>query len=426
MLFRSNICKASSGEIEKNLEPVREYQKRGMRCLGFASVQIPILDGKLKIDDLIDQVKFNYDGFAAIADPIRDDVKLSMSDVLNAGIKVKIVTGDTSLTAIEIAKQAGLWNDGDDDSNIITGVEFEQLPDDLAKERALRIKVMARARPGDKMRLVRLLQEAGEVVAVTGDGTNDAPALNYADVGLAMGSGTAVAKEASDIILLDDSFASVANAVKWGRSIYLNIQRFIQFQLTINVVALITALTGPFIGIEFPLTVTQMLWVNLIMDTFAALALATEPAYRNVMNNKPRKITDFIVTRKMLKNIFVTGGIFFVLLLGILLWFNRNNNISTFELSVFFTTFVMLQFWNMFNARTLGNNDSAFKNLAKNKSFVLIALLIVVLQVIIVEIGGRFFRTEPIDIKTWIVIILSTSLVLWIGEMFRYFKRKKL
>ncbi|MEG2848663.1 MAG: cation-translocating P-type ATPase, partial [Bacteroidales bacterium] len=273
--------------------------------------------------------------------------------------------------------------------------------------------------------LVRLLQESGAVVAVTGDGTNDAPALNYADVGLAMGSGTAVAKEASDIILLDDSFASVTTAVRWGRSIYLNIQKFIQFQLTINVVALLTALTGPFIGIEFPLTVTQMLWVNLIMDTFAALALATEPSYKEVMNNKPRGINDFIVTKIMLKNILTQGGIFLALLLGILLWFNRNNNISTYELSLFFTVFVMLQFWNMFNARTLGGYKSAFYKIKDNKAFLIIAGIILLLQIVIIEVGGEFFRTQSLKFTDWLIIIAGTSFVLWFGELSRFIKRSR-
>ena len=274
------------------------------------------------------------------------------------------------------------------------------------------------------MRLVKLLQQSGQVVSVTGDGTNDAPALNYADVGLSMGTGTAVAKEASDIILLDDSFASVTTAVRWGRSIYLNIQKFIQFQLTINVVALITALTGPFIGIEFPLTVTQMLWVNLIMDTFAALALASEPSYKEVMNNRPRGINDFIISKPMMRNIFGTGLIFLAILLGILVYMNKDGEVSVYELSVFFTIFVMMQFWNMFNARTLGGNNSAFHKIGENRNFMIIAALILVLQIIIVQIGGGFFRTEPLSFSHWLMIITGTSLVLWIGETRRFIKRR--
>lgn len=417
-------CTVSPEEKERILADIKQFQSKGMRCLAFAQAEIPLLEGENPVGELADSVPFQYTGFVAIADPIREDVPDEMRQCLDAGIQVKIVTGDTSLTAIEIARQAGLWKDNDTDANFITGADFEKLNDKEAQEAALRIKVMSRARPADKMRLVRLLQEAGAVVAVTGDGTNDAPALNYADVGLAMGSGTAVAKEASDIILLDDSFASVTTAVKWGRSIYQNIQKFIQFQLTINVVALLTALTGPFIGIEFPLTVTQMLWVNLIMDTFAALALATEPAYKEVMKKKPRGINDFIVTKKILRNILVTGGLFLVLLLSILLWFNRNSGISPYELSVFFTIFVMLQFWNMFNARTLGGNNSAFYKIKENKSFILIALIILILQFIIVQFGGEFFRTTAVSALHWIYIIAGTSFVLWIGELYRFIQRQ--
>ncbi|MEG2780545.1 MAG: calcium-translocating P-type ATPase, PMCA-type [Bacteroidales bacterium] len=420
-----NKCAISSAEKETNLAAIRQFQSKGMRCLAFAKAELPFLDGDKPIGELVDNIKLEYNGFVAIADPIRLDVPAAMNQCLNAGIQVKIVTGDTSLTAIEIARQAGLWLETDTDENFITGSDFEKLDEEQAKLAVIRIKVMSRARPADKMRLVRLLQESGAVVAVTGDGTNDAPALNYADVGLAMGSGTAVAKEASDIILLDDSFASVTTAVRWGRSIYLNIQKFIQFQLTINVVALLTALTGPFIGIEFPLTVTQMLWVNLIMDTFAALALATEPSYKEVMNNKPRGINDFIVTKIMLKNILTQGGIFLALLLGILLWFNRNNNISTYELSLFFTVFVMLQFWNMFNARTLGGYKSAFYKIKDNKAFLIIAGIILLLQIVIIEVGGEFFRTQSLKFTDWLIIIAGTSFVLWFGELSRFIKRSR-
>lgn len=417
-------CALSADERETISARIKRYQFKGNRCLAFALKEIDLLDAAdIDIEKICNKNSFTYTGFVAIADPIRSDVPDAMNRCLNAGINVKIVTGDTSLTAIEIAKQAGLWKDTDNDSNYITGADFEQLPDKEALAAALRIKVMSRARPADKMRLVRLLQQHGEVVAVTGDGTNDAPALNYADVGLAMGSGTAVAKEASDIILLDDSFASVTKAVQWGRSIYLNIQKFVQFQLTINVVALCTALIGPFIGIEFPLTVTQMLWVNLIMDTFAALALATEPSYKDVMKKQPRNINDFIITKGMCRSIFGWGAFFLVVLIGLLLWFNRNNDISVHELSMFFTIFVMLQFWNMLNARTLGSNHSAFYGLAKNRSFLFIALMIVVLQIIIIQFGGGFFRTSPLTALEWVCIIAGTSVVLWIGEIWRAVKR---
>lgn len=419
------FAKCKRGNVQRGAEEVKIYQAKGMRALGFAYAVIEKYSAKIDIEEIIASADFEYRGFVAIADPIRDDVPQAMQQCTEAGIKVKIVTGDTSLTAIEIARQAGLWNEYDTDENFITGSEFESLDEEAAKEAALRIKVMSRARPSDKMRLVRLLQESGEVVAVTGDGTNDAPALNYADVGLAMGSGTAVAKEASDIILLDDSFASVVNAVQWGRSIYLNIQKFIQFQLTINVVALLTALTGPFIGIEFPLTVTQMLWVNLIMDTFAALALATEPSYGQVMKKRPRRVKSFIVSRPMLFNIIDQGVLFLAVLLVLLLNYKADGDISIYELSKFFTIFVMLQFWNMFNARTLGGNNSAFYKLRENRSFIFIAIVIFVLQIVIIEFGGNFFRTSPLSMHDWVMIVSSTSVVLWAGEIERFFKRLK-
>lgn len=419
------FAKCKRGNVQRGAEEVKIYQAKGMRALGFAYAVIDKSSAKNDIEEIIASADFEYRGFVAIADPIRDDVPQAMQQCTEAGIKVKIVTGDTSLTAIEIARQAGLWNEYDTDENFITGSEFESLDEEAAKEAALRIKVMSRARPSDKMRLVRLLQESGEVVAVTGDGTNDAPALNYADVGLAMGSGTAVAKEASDIILLDDSFASVVNAVQWGRSIYLNIQKFIQFQLTINVVALLTALTGPFIGIEFPLTVTQMLWVNLIMDTFAALALATEPSYREVMKKRPRRVKSFIVSRAMLFNIIDQGVLFLAVLLVLLFNYKADGDISIYELSKFFTIFVMLQFWNMFNARTLGGNSSAFYKLRENRSFIFIAIVIFVLQIVIIEFGGNFFRTSPLSMHDWVMIVSSTSVVLWAGEIVRFFKRLK-
>ena len=420
------FSKCGNLDVVKELEKVKEFQQKGMRSLAFASIEIPLLDADKDIVSLVNGNKFNYKGFVAIADPIRDDVPAAMKQCTDAGIAVKIVTGDTSLTAIEIARQAGLWKDGDTlEKNHITGTAFSELDDAAAAEAALNIKVMSRARPADKMRLVKLLQQSGQVVSVTGDGTNDAPALNYADVGLAMGTGTAVAKEASDIILLDDSFASVTTAVRWGRSIYLNIQKFIQFQLTINVVALFTALTGPFIGIEFPLTVTQMLWVNLIMDTFAALALASEPSYKEVMKKKPRGINDFIISKSMMANIFGVGLLFLAILLGILVYMNKDGIVSVYELSVFFTIFVMMQFWNMFNARTLGGNRSAFYKLKENRNFVVIAVLILVLQIVIIQFGGGFFRTVPLSLEHWAAIIAGTSMVLWIGELCRLFKRIK-
>ncbi|MDD2997629.1 MAG: cation-translocating P-type ATPase [Candidatus Riflebacteria bacterium] len=362
-------------------------------------------------------------GFVAIADPIRPDVPMALNVCRSSGVKVKVITGDNSSTAWEIANQAGLIDEADTPAKVhITGAEFQALSDEEAMQAVDRIKIMSRARPADKMKMVKLLQRCGHVVAVTGDGTNDAPALNHANVGLAMGkTGTSVAKEASDIILLDDSFPSVVKGIMWGRSLYGNIQRFVMFQLTINVVALAVALTGPFIGVKMPLTVIQMLWVNLIMDTFAALALATEPPHWKVMSQPPRRSEDFLVTRPMYTHIFGVGAVFYLVLVAFLKYFQRDGNVSVKELSVFFTVFVMLQFWNMFNARALGLKKSAFKRLSENKGFVVILPTILLVQFLIVQFGGTMFRTEPLSAGTWLAIICGTSLVLWAGEAYRMF-----
>ncbi len=426
-------------------EEVVSYQKKGMRLLAFAKgyvkkESVPDNPTEEDVEKFIYSTELSCCGIVAIADPIRVDVPPAMRACIDAGIEVKIVTGDNSLTAKEIARQSGLWTDEDDEDKLITGRDFSMLTDEEAYQKAQIIKVMSRARPNDKLRLVKMLQKAGKVVAVTGDGTNDAPALNHADVGLAMGSGTAVAKEASDIVLLNDSFASIINAVQWGRSIYLNIQRFIQFQLTINVVALLTALIGPFIGVEFPLTVTQMLWVNLIMDTFAALALATEPSDKKVLQQKPRSINDFIITKKIWRNILVQGFTFLIIVafmilffmkyseghewsFGLNVWIEELASMNRHELSVFFTAFVMMQFWNLFNVRTAGTGGSAFNHFFKNKRFIVIVLLILILQIIIVQFGGDFFRTVPLRFGEWVLIIVSTSFVLWVGEIIRFIGR---
>jgi P-type Ca2+ transporter type 2C len=422
---------------EQGLEPlqnqamiaheIREYQKRGMRALGFAYRKASQYSSETNLDDMAQEMVWL--GFAAILDPLRKEVPDAIQACLHARINVKVVTGDNSETAKEIARQIGLWEE-DDDFNSgylhLTGQQFAQLSDQEASQAVLELKILSRARPLDKLRLVKLLQENGQVVGVTGDGTNDAAALKQAQVGLAMGSGTAIAKEASDIILLDDSFRSIVNAVVWGRSLYQNIQRFILFQLTINVVALGIALVGPFIGVALPLTVTQMLWVNLIMDTFAALALATEPPHRSVMQHPPRDPEAFIVTTTMAQNIFATGLAFLIFLVSFLHYIRKDGNISTYELSVFFAVFVMLQFWNLFNARCLGLKQSAFKGLSKNKGFVAIAITIFVGQILIIQLGGSVFRTVPLSFIDWISVIAGTSTVLWIGELWRLTMRSKL
>lgn len=399
------------------------YQNMAMRTLGFAYKIVEDTDARDCVDLVADH-DLTFLGVVAISDPIRPDVPEAVAKCQSAGIDIKIVTGDTPGTATEIARQIGLWKPEDTERNRITGVAFAELTDEEALDRVMDLKIMSRARPTDKQRLVQLLQQKGAVVAVTGDGTNDAPALNHAQVGLSMGTGTSVAKEASDITLLDDSFNSISTAVMWGRSLYKNIQRFIVFQLTINFVALLIVLLGSLIGTELPLTVTQMLWVNLIMDTFAALALASIPPSEGVMKEKPRKSTDFIISKPMRSYIIGVGVVFLVILLGMLFWFNHAEGGMTPErLTIFFTFFVMLQFWNLFNARVFGTTDSAFKGLSKSYGMELIVLAILLGQYLIVQFGGAVFRTVPLDLTTWAVIIASTSLVLWIGEAIRFVRR---
>ena len=413
-------------EIEKQL---LAYQGQAMRTLGFAYQVLgeneddaPYVEGRLK-----EGLDLTYLGVVAISDPVRADVPAAVQHCTNAGISVKIVTGDTPGTAREIGRQIGIWKPEDTDRNIITGPAFEALSDDEAYNRVMDLKIMCRARPTDKQRLVQLLQKHGAVVAVTGDGTNDAPALKAAQVGLSMGDGTSVAKEASDITILDNSFSSITRAVMWGRSLYRNIQRFLLFQLTINVAACVIVLLGSLIGTESPLTITQMLWVNLIMDTFAAGALASLPPNERVMNDKPRKSGkdgDFIITRPMSVRIFGVGLAFVVVLMGLLLHFHASDGLSPHDLSWFFSFFVMLQFWNMFNAKAFMEGTSAFANMKASKGFLGVAALILVGQIMIVSLGGPMFNVVPLSIQDWLTIIGSSSLVLWIGEIARLFNRK--
>ena len=416
-------CKAS---IEKQL---LDYQNQAMRTLGFAyqlvedeQVESFFENGRLKNADL------TFLGFVAISDPVRSDVPDAVKSCLNAGIDVKIVTGDTPGTAKEIGRQVGIWNENDTERNIITGPGFEALTDEEALDRVLDLKIMCRARPTDKQRLVQLLQQKDAVVAVTGDGTNDAPALKAAHVRLSMGDGTSVAKEASDITIIDNSFMSITRAVMWGRSLYQNIQKFILFQLTINVVACVIVLVGSFLGTESPLTVTQMLWVNLIMDTFAAGALASLPPNERVMKNKPRKSGpngDFIISRRMANRIFSVGILFVVFLLAVLIYFNHTDGeLTAYELSQFFSIFVLLQFWNMFNAKAFGTNKSAFAELKESKGFLSVALLILIGQYLIVTFGGQMFSVVPLSWADWGYIIAGTSIVLWIGEIIRLLGKK--
>lgn len=397
-----------------------DYQNMAMRTLGFAFRVMDEEEQEIG-KEIQEKVKdMSFLGVVAISDPIRPDVPAAVEKCRSAGIGVKIVTGDTSGTATEIARQIGLWLPEDTERNRITGAAFAELTDEEALDRVMDLKIMSRARPTDKQRLVQLLQQKGAVVAVTGDGTNDAPALNHAQVGLSMGTGTSVAKEAGDITLLDDSFNSIGTAVMWGRSLYKNIQRFIVFQLTINFVALFIVLSGALVGTELPLTVTQMLWVNLIMDTFAALALASTPPDEGVMKEKPRKSTDFIITGSMKVHILGMGLAFLAVLMGMLLWFaHEEGGMTPRRLTIFFTFFIMLQFWNLFNARVFGTSDSAFKGITKSYGMELIILAILGGQILIVQFGGAVFRTVPLDLSTWMAIVSSTSLVLWMGELVR-------
>lgn len=427
---------------KQTAEELDEWQHKAMRTLAFAykKVETSIMrtsrTSTAEVVALLDANDLQLQAIAAIADPIRPDVPAAVQECRHAGIEVKVVTGDTAATALEIGKQIGVFEDepeniGADgsmtslDQQMITGEQWEALSDEEAYERAKDIRVMSRARPTDKQRLVAMLQKRGEVVAVTGDGTNDAPALHYAHVGLSLGSGTSVAKEASDMTLLDDSFKSIANAVMWGRSLYRNLQRFLFFQLVVNVAALLLVLGGSVIGTEMPLTVTQILWVNLIMDTFAALALASLPPSHEVMKDKPRKASDFIINKSIGFGILFCGIVFFLVMFALLVYCERRGKggVDVHELTMFFTTFVMIQFWNLFNAKALMSHHTAFRHFLKDKGMILVLVLVLVGQWIIVTFGGEMFRTTPLSLHEWLLVIGSTSVVLWVGELWRAFKR---
>lgn len=435
-------CIIEDRMLRQSAEELDEWQHKAMRTLAFAykkietSIMRTSRTSTAEVVALLDANDLQLQAIAAIADPIRPDVPAAVQECRHAGIEVKVVTGDTAATALEIGKQIGVFEDepeniGADgsltslDQQMITGEQWEALSDEEAYERAKDIRVMSRARPTDKQRLVAMLQKRGEVVAVTGDGTNDAPALHYAHVGLSLGSGTSVAKEASDMTLLDDSFKSIANAVMWGRSLYRNLQRFLFFQLVVNVAALLLVLGGSVIGTEMPLTVTQILWVNLIMDTFAALALASLPPSHEVMKDKPRKASDFIINKSIGFGILFCGIVFFLVMFALLVYCERRGKggVDVHELTMFFTTFVMIQFWNLFNAKALMSHHTAFRHFLKDKGMILVLVLVLVGQWIIVTFGGEMFRTTPLSLHEWLLIIGSTSIVLWVGELWRAFKR---
>ena len=435
-----SLCK----QIDKNVniadidKQLTDYQNRAMRTLGFAyqvlnDSDMAIADGKVIAENL------TFMGIVAIADPVRKDVPAAVQKCMAAGINVKIVTGDTPGTAKEIGRQIGLWTKKDSDSAIITGAEFEKLSDDELDKKVLELKIIARARPMDKKRLVESLQRNNQVVAVTGDGTNDAPALKAAHVGLSMGDGTSVAKEASDITIIDNSFSSICRAVMWGRSLYQNIQRFLLFQLTVNVAACFIVLVGAFMGTESPLTVTQMLWVNLIMDTFGAMALASLPPSQSVMKNKPRDRKAFILTKPMMKDILGVGGFFFLLLVVFLYIFQHTeitqmtdllhcklgeaNGLSPYEQTLLFSIFVWTHLWYMFNTRSFETGKSFFQ-LKMSKEFFTIVAIIFIGQVVIVEGLYDFFNCTPMKLMDWVIIVVLSSLVLWARELWHLLTKR--
>ena len=401
-----NMCDMDEHQRKEVEATLHDAQQHAMRTLAFATKEA---------SDLSDTTHLELQAVCAISDPVREDVPGAVAECHQAGIDVKIVTGDTQATAAEIGREIGIKGD------CITGPDFAALSDEEAYLRVQQLKVMSRARPTDKQRLVQLLQKHGEVVAVTGDGTNDAPALNYAHVGLSLGSGTSVAKNASDMTLIDDSFRSIVRAVEWGRSLYKNIQRFIFFQLIVNVTALLLVLIGGFVGTQMPLTITQILWVNLIMDTFAAMALASLPPSREVMNQPPRNQSDFIISKSMAWGILVIGAVFFLGCFGMLVYFG--DQVDTRELTIFFTTFVMLQWWNLFNAKSLGSHHTAFHHFLWDKGLLLVLAIILFGQWVIVTFGGTMFRTTPLSLQEWLAIIGITSPVMIVGEIYRAIQR---
>ena len=414
------MCDTQSSHLQ---EVLHRYQQQAMRTLAVA---MRTLNTDETASCMEQPVGLQMLAVFGIADPLRDEVPQAVSHCHSAGIHIKIITGDTEATATEIARRIGVMDRNDDPSKnaALSGTAFAALSDEEALRIIPSLRLIYRARPTDKQRLVNLLQQQGEVVAVTGDGTNDAPALNHAHVGLSLGSGTGVAKNASDITLIDDSFSSIVRAVMWGRSLYRNIQRFLYFQLVVNITALLLVIGGSIIGTELPLTITQILWVNLIMDTFAAMALASLPPSREVLKEKPRSARQFIITRPMARSIIISGLLFFVVMFALLWYFERWAGVSTEELTVFFTLFVLLQWWNLWNAKTFGSEHSAFHHLAANKGLLTVLVMILAGQWLIVTFGGTMFRTVPLSATTWLWMLAVTSPVMWMGELLRYIKRK--
>lgn len=418
----ARFCRVGDEEKERVRAKLREMQNRAMRTLAFACREV---DESATVEDSLSGMTLQ--AYVAIADPIRSDVPAAVSECRKAGIDVKMVTGDTRATAVEIARQIGSWDDNCPDEAHIEGRQWAELTDEEAYERVVKLKVMSRARPTDKQRMVEMLQRHGEIVAVTGDGTNDAPALNHAHIGLSLGSGTSVAKEASDMTLLDNSFASIVKAVEWGRALFRNLQRFIFFQLSVNLTALLLVLAGSVIGTEMPLTVTQILWVNLIMDTFAAIALSTLPPDGDLMGERPRDTKQFIVSCAIANKILLWGGVMAIAAISLFYYYENtgDGNVNPHELTFFFTVFVMMQFWNLFNAKALGSDKSAFAHLLSDPAFLLMAAVIVVGQWLIVTFGGEMFRTVPLSAADWATAIVATMPIAVAGEIVRLVRRMR-
>ena len=422
------MCRIDDRQKEEITACMKSYQQSAMRTLALACKKVETQD-KVSLEEMLSAQDFGFQALAGIMDPVRKEVPGAVGICSQAGIGVKIVTGDNEGTAIEIARRIGIWKETDEVSvHAITGQRMGEMTDEELQAHLKDLKVISRSRPADKQRLVHLLQQQGEVVAVTGDGTNDAPALNQAQVGLAMGSGSAVAKEAGDIILLDDSFSSIATAVMWGRSLYKNIQRFIAFQLTICLAALLVSAICAFMGMEMPFTVTQILWINLIMDTMASLAISTLPPSSHVMGERPRKVSDFIVSSSMRYFIGGYAFLFLAVLTGMYLYFDRWHSgfagmATTRELTICFTMFVLMQFWNLLNTRALFTGKSAFSRMADIKPLLAVMGIILVGQIAIVQYGGEVFRTEPLSLSTWLWLLGTSSIVLWIGEAVRGIQR---
>ena len=405
---------------EKVNNEIIKLQQEAKRILAFSHNDINTgYDDWNKSQDKVES-NMIFDGFVSIADPLRDDVYEAVEKCKKSGISLKILTGDNIVTATSIAKQLNIVNK---DSIIIEAQQIDEMSNEELLKILDKIILIARSKPLTKMRIVNLLKKHGNVVAVTGDGINDAPALKNADVGIAMGiTGTEVSKEASDIILLDDSFSTIVKAVEWGRGIYENFQRFIQFQLTVNLVAVLTVFVCEMFGLPVPFTTIQLLWVNLIMDGPPALSLGLESLRNHLMEQEPVKRDTNIITRNMLFRIII-NGVFIVFMIMLLINKQILGGTQGQQSSIIFTTFVMFQLFNSFNSRELGN-ESIFTNLLKNKPMLWIIGATFFVQILITQFGGQIFKTAPLSISMWLRIIAYSFSVVAFSEVIRFIKRK--